>query len=62
MVKRLFHPENERYTPEALDLSQEVFAAIKPIVDKYADQGYSVREIASIVHSEVDIATILRIV
>lgn len=62
MVKHLFNPENERYTTEALALSKEVFEAIKPIVDKYADQGYSVRDIASIVHSEVDIATILRII
>lgn len=35
----------ESYSPEALSIDQEVFAAVRPIFVKYLGMGYSAREL-----------------
>ena len=47
-MKHLFN-DDDRYTQEAQDLHAEVSNAIVPIIKKYSDMGYSVRDIQYVV-------------
>jgi hypothetical protein len=44
MAKSLF-TEYEKYTNDANNLDDDVQEALQPILDKYLDKGYTVREI-----------------
>jgi hypothetical protein len=53
-MKRLFtEDERESYTDDGFNLSCEVDRAIRPIAEKYADMGFSIRDIDNIMTSEV---------
>lgn len=41
--------ENSRYTPEALELHEEIEKALNPIFKKWNNKGHSLREISHIV-------------
>ena len=47
MKKSLFN-EYEAYTPEGRALTNEIQAALEPIIKKWADMGYLVNNIESI--------------
>ena len=46
MSKKRMFDKNERYNIDSLDLSAEITDAVRPIMDKYFERGYSVRDIA----------------
>lgn len=53
-MKRLFtEDKRESYTEDGFNLSCEVDRAIRPIAEKYADMGFSIRDIDNIMTSEV---------
>ncbi len=45
--------KNEKYTKEALDLSQEANIVLEPFFKKYIELGYSSREISHILQLQV---------
>jgi len=47
-VKPLFE-ENGEYGDLALEVDQEVNALLRPVFDKYRDQGYKIRDISHII-------------
>ena len=54
--KSLFIKEGinrDRYTQQAIDMDTELRNAIKPILEKYARQGYSIRELAHIANTSI---------
>ena len=51
--KRLFDEVTERRKEVARQLSDEFYAAVAPIFEKYQKEGYSVREIAMLMEDEV---------
>ena len=53
-IKPMYN-EDERYTDDANELSQEVALAIRPIMEKYHKQGFKMREISQIAASEVSL-------
>jgi Mg2+ and Co2+ transporter CorA len=55
--KRLFDEVTERRKEVAHQLSDEFYAAVAPIFEKYQKEGYSVREIAMMM--EYDVAEIM---
>lgn len=50
--KSLF-TEREGYTKEASSLDSEVWAALRPILEKYEAEGFKVREIQSVMDAAV---------
>jgi len=48
MKTRLFN-ENDRYSEAGLNLSNEAEEAIEPIMKKWADKGFSIRDIEYII-------------
>lgn len=51
-MKRLFSDDDrEDWTNEARELDAETCDALRPIVQKWAAKGYSLREIGYILHS-----------
>jgi len=61
MAQTLFD-ENAKYIEDASILDQEIFQALNPIMKKYTEMGYSVREIAHIMNLtvlEIECMTIL---
>jgi hypothetical protein len=54
MIKSLF-TNDERYSEEAIELSKEIRDAIYPIIEKYKNLGYKLKEINSICSSEIDV-------
>jgi len=51
-MKHLFN-DDDRYTDEALSLDAEIQHVMTPIIKKYFDKGYSVRDIEYILHGTV---------
>lgn len=54
-TKRLFNDKWDTYSKAALDIDSEFCKAIKPIFKKWADEGYSPREIAHIFATAVQL-------
>jgi DNA-binding transcriptional MerR regulator len=52
MKTRLFN-EYESYTKEGYRLSDELHLALEPIIKKWADLGFSVKDIESIMYDDV---------
>lgn len=53
MVQRLFNEtESESWTGEAQEFSREISKAIKPVVEKYVNKGYSLRDIQYIIQND----------
>jgi hypothetical protein len=48
-MKSLYSKPNYRMNDDAFKLNDEVTAAIRPIVKKYEDLGYSPREISHLI-------------
>jgi hypothetical protein len=53
-MKKLFHPKWHSYNEKASELDEEVRKVMEPIIDKWLNDGYSPRDIESIIHSAVD--------
>lgn len=56
-MKMLF-TENEFWTPEAAEVAKEVNAALRPIVERLAEEGYLLRDVAQIIHGEIDMMAV----
>jgi hypothetical protein len=56
MSKTLFHPKWHSYNKKASELDEEVRKAIEPIIEKWIDDGYSPREMESIMMSTMSMA------
>lgn len=52
-MKGLFSLEDEEWTDEGRALDMEIHAALMPILKKWADAGYSRRDIHYVVESAV---------
>lgn len=52
MYKRLF--DNDQWTEDGNKLEKELIEALKPIFDKYIQDGYSIRDMMSIVSQSTD--------
>jgi hypothetical protein len=56
------YDKNERHTPEALDISQELSDTLEKLLANYVKDGHSIRELCGIAHacvSEVEYKLIL---
>jgi len=51
-VKKLFD-KNERYNKESHKIDSEFYRAVKPILERYAKEGYSLRELSYIAQNSV---------
>jgi hypothetical protein len=51
-VKRLFK-DDDRYSPEATQLVDETHDMVKPLFEKWVQQGYSVRDISYIMQATI---------
>lgn len=56
-MKRLFN-EEDRYNDVATTISDEARKALEPIVKKWAEQGYSIRDIEYIINAEATCLTL----
>jgi hypothetical protein len=61
MKKNLFNQETERYNEHGVELAEEIQAALDPIFDKYAQQGFSIRETELVAHNTVNEISLSRI-
>jgi hypothetical protein len=52
-MKSLYDEKYFRYTEDAIALSSEAHALLKPAFEKYMEMGYSPREISQIIQTEV---------
>ncbi len=50
------YDENDYYTPEAIEIENELMKAIAPFFQKWTDRGFSPREIS---HLSVGVASLL---
>jgi len=55
-MKTLFHPKWFSYNKKASELDEEVRKVMEPIIGKWLDDGYSPRDIESVIHTTIDIA------
>jgi hypothetical protein len=53
-MKNLYHEKYETYLDDARELEEETSKAVKPILEKYAALGYSVRQISQIMAVAVE--------
>ncbi len=60
-MKRLFDV-NESWTNEAMEIEKEMFHALKPIIDKYADQQFSIRDLHYVATSCVADLIVTRVI
>lgn len=47
MPKTIYREEDERFTEEANNFASEIRAAIEPIIMKWVNKGYKVRELSA---------------
>jgi hypothetical protein len=52
-MNKSLYDENERYTEAALALDKEAGSLLRPLMERYQGEGYSIREIAGIVQKAV---------
>lgn len=52
-TKSFYDPANHRYTSEARICDDEIFKALRPLMDKYLALGYGPREIAHLMINAV---------
>lgn len=61
IMKRLFD-DKDQYTPEGNKLGDEVDKALRPIIDKWFDEGYSARDIQYIIEQEASINCLFKLI
>lgn len=64
-MKHLFrqeYPRREALTQEGLNLDLEVEKALEPILNKWAEDGYSIREIATVVAEKMTMMVARKII
>ena len=52
-MKRLYNDTDERYVDEGSNLDYEISQAIRPIMERYISEGYSIRDVISIAQEVV---------
>ena len=52
-MKRLYNEETDNYTHEANELSHQAAEILKPLLKKWSEEGYSIRDISNIIRAEV---------
>jgi len=52
-MKRLYNEKTDNYTHEANALSNQAAHIIRPLFQKWAERGYSIRDISNIIRTEV---------
>lgn len=53
-MKHLFNPEDDSYTEEGMALNYRTTNLIKDLFTEYQNQGYSIRQVASIMEGAVN--------
>jgi hypothetical protein len=51
MTKSLY--KDDKFSVDAMALDQEAYLMLRPLIKKYADLGYSIREIGGLLHGTV---------
>ncbi len=51
-MKRLYSDDG-RYTPDASALDDEVFKIMKPIMKRWEEKGYPIREISHVIYGSI---------
>lgn len=61
VTKKLFD-KNEKWTPEAMKIGDEFESVLWPIIQKYAKEGYSIREIGHILDNTGNCLILLELI
>ena len=59
-MKKLFK-EDETYSWEALEIGNEVREILSPVIEKYANKGYSIRDLEYVAKAEIELLCLSRI-